>query len=287
MKDSVNTNVMSISIVILSYNHPEITERCLLSVLKLVPTDFDKKNIILVHNGSVEKFRDFLTSKYSEIDHVVLNNNKGFSGGANIGLEYGLNKNNVALFLSNDCELLNWPKEIKCDGIIAPKIFSRKLSQVDSVGAIVDLTKGKPIHLKTNNLNRLKNINTRFYVPGSAFLIDHNSFKRLKGFDENLGTYWEDIDLSLRAQNIGIALSVNEDLHIIHKIGKTCHKHSHYTTYLYQRNRKIISRKYVNGTMARYILETNLVSSWVKMAFKLLVRRRTADLIKLKNAILD
>ena len=42
------------------------------------------------------------------------------------------------------------------------------------------------------------------YITGCCLLISKNHFHQLKGFDENFNMYGEDVDLSIRAQNIGL-----------------------------------------------------------------------------------
>jgi GT2 family glycosyltransferase len=78
------------------------------------------------------------------------------------------------------------------------------------------------------------------YVPGTAFLIDHSSYQSLLQptfFDESYHTYWEDVDLSLKALSSGIKLSALPTWKLSHGIGKTCHKDRFYTSELFPRNR--------------------------------------------------
>ena len=49
------------------------------------------------------------------------------------------------------------------------------------------------------------------------------------GFDESLGTYWEDVDFSCRARRAGFRLQVQENWRVQHKIRKTCGNDPHYT----------------------------------------------------------
>ncbi len=285
--------------LVLSYNHPELTAKTVNSILnhsdfKLMGADFP---LVLVHNGSEPKHKEFLLKSFPSVDHVVIETNRGYSGGANFGISYIINKySNLTpwiLFITNDCELIEWPK-LKVDqekGLLVPWIWSRKSDRIDSIGGKVNLTKGIPSHLRnTDEFKMLVNTPLRNqlpYIPGSAFLIHQDIFIQLNGFDESLGTYWEDIDLSIRAYKGGINLGDIKTFQVRHKIGKTCHKDSHYTTYLYQRNRKWVSRKYVEGLGSRIKLEWSLWTSWLKLSFKLLKSSRYADIKKLAKGILE
>lgn len=285
--------------VILSYNHPELTMKAVRSVIEkseyqchstLLP-------LILVHNGSEPKNIELLKKTFPFIDHVVLINNKGFSGGSNVGIHYAFEKHAHmspwVLFLTNDCELERWPilSTQQAPALLTPWIWARKTDRLDSIGGKINLSTGVPSHLKQlesfEELLSQPQKNERPYVPGSAFLIHRDFFDQLKGFDETLETYWEDIDLSLRATLAGLTLGVLPTFQVRHKIGKTCHKHSHYTTYLYQRNRHWVSRKYVKGIGARLQLEVYLWFSWIKLSSRLLRNQRFSDIAKLWKGILE
>ena len=76
------------AISVLSYNHPELTAKCLKSVLLYVKS----KNIFLTHNESIEKHIARLKDEFSKINHVLIPENKAFSGGANVTLVTSLQK---------------------------------------------------------------------------------------------------------------------------------------------------------------------------------------------------
>lgn len=280
---------MSYVTVILSYNHPELTEKCIQSALEKKHSKQSNQDIFLVHNGSEKKFSLKLQNQFPDITHIFLEQNKGFSGGANYGIKKAFEKSEHVLFLTNDCELFT-AAEIPAVSsyILAPKIYTRKFKLIDSIGAQVDLISARPQHLKEKEqFKKSTRKNNYTYVPGSAFLIDKQAFEKLNGFDESLETYWEDIDLGIRANKKGVNLLSNENLVIHHKIGKTCHKNSHYTTYLYQRNRKRISRKYIVGFLPRCTLELNLMQTWLKLFFIFIKHKRYTDIQKLFKAIFE
>ena len=56
---------------------------------------------------------------------------------------------------------------------------------------------------KKNNIKYDKDYKTG-YITGCCLLISKENFYNLKGFNENFNMYGEDVDLSIRAQNIGI-----------------------------------------------------------------------------------
>jgi GT2 family glycosyltransferase len=233
-------------IVILSFNHPELTTRTLESVQQVSPS----RPVLLVHNGSESRFVTKHREAWPGIEHLILEKNRGYTGGVNAGLKKAFEKADWVLLLTNDCRLIdiNLPGPEEEPALKAPQIFARKLDRIDSYGGAFSPVTGKLSHLKSpQDLSQLQNSvdrRTLPYVPGTAFWIHREVFESIGGFDERLGTYWEDVDFSVRAWQRGFALQVDLQTKIIHGIGKTCHKDPYYTTFLYQRNRRLISKKY-------------------------------------------
>lgn len=239
----------SLAIVILSYNHSQLTTECVDSVLQLT-TEIP---LFLIHNGTDKKQKEYLYKKFtsSQVIHLDIAVNKGFSGGANHGLTAALKAYNWVLFLTNDTLLKELPKPDYFNklqsGQYAPLILVKRNQKVDSLGGAINPNKGHLYHIKSQeDFQKIKTAqkNEYVYIPGTAFVIDQKTFFTSKGFDEKLGTYWEDVDYSLYLQKNNHHLGVLPEVIIEHKIGKTCHKDSYYTTYLFHRNRMVISWKY-------------------------------------------
>jgi len=57
------------------------------------------------------------------------------------------------------------------------------------------------------------------FVSGAALLVDAESFNRAGGFDEGYFLFYEDIDLCLRANAIGVPTIVNEQWQVAHRRG--------------------------------------------------------------------
>ncbi len=250
---------MSFAVVVLSFNHPQLTERCVRSVLRFSP------NLILIHNGSRVEHVDYLKKQFPTIEHEILSANRGFSGGANFGLRQGFKRSAKVFFLTNDCELTEELKEPSRLGILAPLIWRRKVGNIDSLGGMIDLRTGIASHVRIEN--PVFRGDERFYVPGSAFWIDQESFEKLGGFREVLGTYWEDIELSLRAPAQQVTLGIDPQTRILHRVGKTCHKDAHYTSYLYQRNRFIVCWNHLTRGRLRFTL------IYLKSMLRLMIRK--------------
>ncbi len=241
-------------LVILSYNHPEITLRCVKSAL-----DFTQE-IILVHNGSDEKNVHYLKFVFPEISHLEFKENTGFTGGANQGLKAAFLKSQWALFLTNDCTLESLPEIPLTQGVWGAHVLWKNSSKTDCIGGRFFPSKGHLAHCKS--LQEFETMGGFAYIPGTAFVIDKESFEKAGPFDQSLGTFWEDVDLSMRATKGGVQLGVLSDFRVRHAGGKTTKKKPYYTKNLFPRNRKIISRKYCPNLIQRIKLEINFLREW-------------------------
>lgn len=265
----------NLTFVILSFNHPELTARCVRQTLQHVPAE----QLLLFHNGSQEKFVNELQKQFPHIQHTLTKNNKGFSGGANQALSLAFEKSPWVFFLTNDTELLKWTEKVDLEpGFYAPLIWDRKQKNWDSCGGAFDPWQARLRHLRGPQ-DHLKN-REHFYIPGTAFLLHKSIFEKLEGFDESYGTFWEDVDFSLRAQDLSLKMGKTDGFQVLHRGGKTCHKSSHYTLYLYQRNRWKLTLSFLKRHR-RWLLACGLIfiyfSDFLRLSLRLLKQRRWKD----------
>ncbi len=276
---------MQKALVVLSYNHPLLTQFCLESVLATQEREQFFDRLFLVHNGSSLENRNWLMAKFPQFEHLILEDNRHFSGGANFGLKHAAQSCEWMLFLSNDIEIHSFPRLPQNHGLHSPQILRRQTQHLDSWGATLNLTKAYLRHIKSFNpkLPPL-GFNQKFYVPGAAFWIDRETLSITQGFDEKLGSYWEDVDLSLRTQLLSIPLGRVEGGEIRHKIGKTCHKKIDYTLFYFQRNRRVICWRYC-PVFLRPILAIYLCISWTQTTINLVKKKRWKDLSVFRRAL--
>jgi GT2 family glycosyltransferase len=234
-------SIFEMHVSLLSYNHPQHTTDCLQSILRHVPA----AQVTLLHNGSRPEVVSQLQLAFPKIEHHVLAENRGFTGGANAALKQAFQRSDWCFFITNDCLLETAPTQPTRSGLWAPMIWRRKSEQLDSCGGSFSPLTGKLRHFRdVAEAEKRPKYGRYFYVPGTAFYIDRSTFTALSGFDESLHTYWEDVDFSVRAFRAGHHLGICENTHVRHKIGKTCHKDPFYTRVLFQRNRRTVSARY-------------------------------------------
>ena len=135
----------NLAIVVLSYNHPELTARTVNSALKL------HENVYLVHNGSEKRFSESLKDQFKNVQHLTLDKNRGYSGGVNFGLIHTLQKSEWVILLTNDCTIINLPEIPNAPAFVAPHILIQKTTRTDSLGGTFTPHLGQIFHCKTLN----------------------------------------------------------------------------------------------------------------------------------------
>jgi GT2 family glycosyltransferase len=119
-----------VAIIILNWNGYKMTVDCLKSLFKITYSEY---KIFLVDNGSSDGSIAKLKDQFPNVDYLELDNNYGFTGGNNRGIEYARKKYSpeYILLLNNDtivdvCFLSlmveTAEKDSQC-GAVVPKIF--------------------------------------------------------------------------------------------------------------------------------------------------------------------
>lgn len=272
---------MKFSIVVLTYNQPETTLECLKSILALKPREFPEKNIFVVHNGSDPEVVSQLQSRFNRFHHVILKENVGFTGGANMGLSVAFQMQPWVLLLTQDCSLVHFPQAPPFEPCLAaPKIYKRSKEFMNSMGGAVDLELGKPYFChKPKDFWRSFEDNTLMpFVPRTAFWMHQQVFEKVKGFDESLHSQWEDVDLGIRVRKAGEMLQLEEHTEIIHHRKGFCRQDPFYRSYLMHRNRFIVCRRYLETKGARFRFELGSLAELISFCFNGLLKGRISDI---------
>src|SRR3989344_4542004 len=141
---------MTLSIVILSYNTPDLISQCISSIKKIFSEELEEKEIeiIVVDNGSEKENFSKLENRLFGLDYVRLiksRQNLGFSRGCNLGAEKS--NGDFILFLNSDTQILdkgflgmaNFLKENSDVVIVGAKLINSDKSLQYSVGKFYDL----------------------------------------------------------------------------------------------------------------------------------------------------
>lgn len=200
----------SVAIVVLNWNGIEDTLRCLASLKEQTYQNF---RIILIDNGSTEKSTESQLQKaeneYGELLEVIRNKtNDGFAGGVNIGIRYALEHNfaYVALFNNDATADPDWvatlmkASEENNSAITTGLLLNADGSRIDSTGDWYS-SWGLPFPRgRKDSRDQAPESGFVFGASGGASLYRTSLFKDIGLFDTAFFAYYEDVDISFRAQ---------------------------------------------------------------------------------------
>lgn len=222
-----------VAVVVLNYKGITDTISCLNSLSKQT---YDNFTIVAVENGSgdnsVDEFKK-LEHQYGSKLHTIYNDrNLGFAGGVNCGIQWAIdhNFNYVALFNNDAIADINWLNELvrcaedKKSGITTGLLLHEDGKTIDSTGDWYT-TWGLPFpRNRGNSLDKAEPEGFVFSGSGGASLFSISMFSKIGLFDEFFFAYYEDTDISFRAQLAGYKVYYQPKAIAYHKQGATSKK---------------------------------------------------------------
>lgn len=254
------TSTPKVAIIVVNWNGLEDLPSCL-SSLQL---QTQASEIIVIDNGSVDGSVEFLTDKFSEVTLLPQSKNYGFTGGVNIGMEYALNNNfdYVALFNNDAIADKNWLKHLVTAleknpklGISTCKLTTIDKSHIDSTGDMYTSWglpyprgRGEPYSNKYDHDTDI------FGASGGASTYRATMLKEVGFMDDHFFAYYEDVDISFRAQLAGWKVQFIPQSIAFHKIGGTSGKIKGFTTYQTMKNLPMVLWKNVPTSLLSTML---------------------------------
>lgn len=200
-----------------------------------------KTNIVVIDNGSVDKSITLIESQFPEVLLLKQPKNLGFAGGVNVGIRYALENgaDYIALF-NNDAVakkdwfeyLVNKAKSDDSVGIITSKILRSDKNHIDSTGENYSVW-GMPFPRDRNqeDIGQRNQAEEVFGASGGASLYSAKMLKEIGLFDEDFFAYFEDVDISFRAQLAGWDVWYEPSAVVYHKVSGTSSKLGSFSRY--------------------------------------------------------
>lgn len=199
----------SVSVVIPTYNGMKLLEKYLGSVIHTLQnsttvTDYE---IILVDDASTDETVSFVHSlDYPFLSIIRNDRNSGFSITVNRGIAKA--QKELTLLLNNDMELAPDFFDKTIPYFLDEKVFGINCEIRDMTGEKVleaaKAPKRKHGEIRYEDFTPVTPCVNTYYLCGGNALVDTKKIKELGGFNELFSPfYFEDFDLSLRAQEKG------------------------------------------------------------------------------------
>ena len=190
-----------VSVIIPNYNGEELLSHNLPNVIKFCKAC----EIIIVDDASSDGSVKLIKKSYRDIKLIKNSRNLGFARSINIGVESA--SGDLVLLLNSDVS----PREDFLDYALKQfkdkKLFAVALADFSHEnGKIIKRGRGGAVFEKgfVNHFKLPSEFGETLWVSGGSGLFDKEKFKALGGFDPIYAPfYWEDIDLSFRAWQMG------------------------------------------------------------------------------------
>lgn len=263
-----NTMVKKLAVIIVNWNSYAFTHDTLASLNQTTYKNFD---IVLVDNASTDNSVAQLQQHHSDIILLQNEQNTGFTGGNNKGMQYALDHGyEYVLLLNNDVAvemnflepLLQVLEENENVGAVQPLIyFHHDRALVWNAGTQFNpwtgVTKTKGYEYQDQGQKLKSQASTTSYqtidwITGCAFMVKTKALQKVGLLYEPFFIYYEDVDLSFRIQEAGYDLGYVPSSVIYHIAGMS-HKSSTKTSegyinpkvhYLNARNHLWLLKKY-------------------------------------------
>jgi GT2 family glycosyltransferase len=264
-----------LAIILVNWNSYELTNDTLQSLYKTSYKDYD---IICVDNASTDDSLNQLKTNHADIILLTCDQNTGFTGGNNKGMQYALDhgyaytlllNNDVAVesdFLEPLVQALDANENL---GAVQPLIYfhhdrtliwnaGSRYNKWLGVTKTIGYNKKDAQHtyrnqnqVDTKATQPIQNID---WITGCAFMVRTEVLKKVGLLYEPFFIYYEDVDLSFRIKNAGYDLGY-APASVIYHIAGMSHKSTKKTAegyvspkvhYLNARNHIWLLKKYTN-----------------------------------------
>lgn len=246
-------NKSEVAIVVPNWNGEALLDDCLGSLVR----QSAKAQVIVVDNGSSDNSVDLIKTRYPSIIVLQMDTNYGFAGGVNRGIELAIDLgcSYIALFNNDAVADKDWLKELVVvlrkqphTGIATGKLMKIDKKHIDSTGEFIHKN-AMPFSRGRNEFDthQYEKASQVFAASGGASLYRTKMLRQIGLFDEDYFAYFEDVDISFRAQLMGWRVYYQPSARAFHHIGKTSDKLGAFRRYHSVKNYVLLYNKNMPG----------------------------------------
>lgn len=282
-----------VAVVIPNWNGANGLHRSVESVLEQTYADL---LLIIVDNGSTDNSKEVI-QQYASKDlriHTIWNtSNLGYTGGMNPGLQYALDQGcEYVAALNDDAQadkrwlehLLEFLKENPTYGIATSKMLHEDGKTIDDTGDIYT-SWGLPYPRgRDEKTSKRYDTDTEiFSASGGATVYRCSMLKEIGLFDDDFFAYYEDVDLSFRAQLTGWKVAYVPNAVVYHEQGGTSKRMiGGFTTYQTMKNLPLVLYKNVPR---KFLISMGIRLTIARTLFLLRAITRKQGLMALKGDV--
>lgn len=248
---------MKTVVIIPNWNGADFLAECIDSLLAQTVA----LTLVVVDNGSTDRSREILQGYGERIVTIYLEKNYGFTGGVNPGLEYAIeNGYGAAALLNNDAVVeSDWLESLTDSlvgntGITTSLILSHDGKTIDTTGDQLTVWGLPHPRGREADANTAPTENEYvFGASGGASLYSVKMLKQIGLFDQDFFAYYEDVDISWRAQLAGWKVMFVPSAKVYHRIGATSSRMKGFTSYHTFKNLRLLILKNTPKSLRRVI----------------------------------
>jgi GT2 family glycosyltransferase len=278
-------DAQKVYVVIPNWNGADRISACLDSLL----TQSQAHQAVVVDNGSVDNSVALIESKYSDVILIKHKRNLGFTGGVNAGIKRAIadGAKYVALLNNDAVADKDWLKNLSVflnknpkAGIATSKICDDKKIHLDSTGDLYTVW-GMPYPRGRGEVDIGKYDSETWVLAasGGASIYRLKMLEQIGLFDQDFFAYYEDIDLSFRAQLAGWKVGYEPKAIVYHEISATAGAIKGFATYQTLKNLPLLLWKNVPWPLMPKIWP-RLVLAWSGILFSALRRGQWTPVLK-------
>ena len=286
-----DNNSETISVVIPTYNGIRYIADCLDSLRKQLRKPDE---VILVDDGSTDGTISMVEKSYPEVRCIRLESNRGFAAAVNEGIRH-CNGTYIAL-LNNDTradeawlrELENTLAEQLSVGFCASKmLFADRPDIVNSIGiGFTQAGMAADIGYGQKDGDRFRHSRPVFGACAGAAMYRKAMLNDIGIFDEDFFMWYEDVDLSFRAQLAGYKCAYVPTAVIYHVAGGTASAANNLHLHYCSRNQVLVMVKNLPDPLRfRYFRRMAIICA--KHSLKMTLQGKTAVMVGYLAALKD
>lgn len=238
--------------VILNTNRREDTLECLAS---LKESTYENNSTIVLDNQSSDGSVEAIRSKFSEVLVIELNENRGYAGNNNVGIDIAIEQGADWIFVLNedtvlapDCleHLVAVGESDPAIGIVGPMVYHYHAPTViQSAGGVLG-PYWESIHLGKDeqDVGQFSEIHEVEWICGCGILLKREAILQAGKIDERFFYFWEETEWCIRIYREGWKVIHVPNAKLWHKGVTIDHKPKPTVTYYATRNRLLTLAKH-------------------------------------------
>ena len=241
---------MNIEVSIITINYNGLENTC--ALIESIPF-YENMEVIVIDNASKNHEAEAITRRYPKVKVVRSNQNLGFAGGNNLGIQAALGKylflvNNDAVFKNFNFQALIKRMESSPDiGVVCPKIrfaWGNNSIQFAGYSPLSKITiRNHAIGFGEEDHGQYDTAHTTPYAHGAAMLIRRDAIDKVGLMPECYFLYYEELDWSMMFTRAGYHIWYEPKCAIYHKESQATGQNSPLRTYYLTRNRLLLVRR--------------------------------------------